>query len=805
MKISHNWLKQYLETDLSTTAIAEILTNTGLEVEGVEAFTSVPGGLAGLVVGRIDSCEKHPDADRLSVCKVDVGADALLDIVCGAPNVAAEQKVVVATVGAKLYPIEGEPFAIKKSKIRGAVSEGMLCAEDEIGLGAGHDGIMLLPSDTKVGVAVAELFEVENDTVYEIGLTPNRSDAMCHIGVARDMAAALNASGKDKVAITVPSIIEPAPSNVLDIEVEIENQEACKRYSGVVLSNITVAPSPDWLRNRLLAIGIRPINNIVDITNYVLKEFGQPLHAFDYDKIQGKKVVVKTVTQGTPFVSLDGETRELSEQDLMICDAEKPMCIAGVFGGKDSGVRDTTTRIFLESAYFDSAFVRATSTRHGLRTEAATRYEKGADPHITLDALYRAVEWIEQLANGKVASSIIDVYPKEIPPNKVKLSLSRLNTLAGYTFSKEVVLSILKDLDINCTGEKEGVFDVEVPPYRADVLREADIIEEVLRIFGYNNIPVSKTVKSTLTFTEGKNIHDIREIAATRLNGLGYSEITTNSITKSAYYKEENRNSLVQLQNSMTAELDVMRASLVPDGMEVLAYNMNRKNKNLNLYEFGYTYQSDYSQNEVLALYQTGLQSDGNWTKKEEKGSFYGLKGCVAAIISALGIGDNLTEATIDNDQFSYGIQLQRNGKAIVELGAVSTSLLGAFEIEQPVFCALFDWKSVVKMVKKKKVKYTAIPKFPKVERDVAIIVKEEVAFADMKKWIEKSGGKMLSDVQLFDVYRDKEKIGVGLKSCALSFSLSSMDKTLTDKEIDKIFNKIMRTLEQELHAIIRK
>jgi phenylalanyl-tRNA synthetase beta chain len=804
VKISYNWLKNYIKLNHTPEQLSETLTNTGLEVEGISSFSSVKGGLNGLVVGLVAEKEKHPNADKLSLTKVDVGTGELLSIVCGAPNVAKGQKVIVATVGTTLYPTHGEPFTITKSKIRGEVSEGMICAEDEIGIGTSHDGIMILDEKWTIGTPAAEVFEVENDFVFEIGLTPNRTDAMCHLGVARDIAAALNAHSSSPVSSKLPEFTFPAKSAELPVSVTIENTEACPRYSGVVISDIEIKPSSAWLQNKLKAVGVRPINNVVDITNFVLKEMGQPLHAFDYNTVAGNKVIVKTLPENTEFVTLDSQTKKLSATDLMICNEKEGMCIAGVFGGEKSGVTQATTSIFLESAYFNSTFIRKTSTRLGLRTDAATRYEKGADPNITILALKRAAQLICDLAGGKIASEIIDIYPQKIADFSVELRIARLESLGGVAIPTNTVKQILQDLEIKVLKEENDVLSLQVPAFKTDVQREVDVIEEVLRIYGFNNISTPNTVQSTLVFTQGVNKHQLKEQISAWLNGMGYSEIMTNSISKSALYSPEQATSLVKLQNSMTSELDVMRASLLPDGLEVLTHNINRKNANLKFYEFGNVYAQDYSQSEKIAFYLTGETQIGNWKKKAEKSDLFYLKGVVDALLKKLHFTDfNQTES--QRADFDYGIDYVVNDKTPVQIGCLSKVSLNKFDIEQPVFYAELDFDYLLKKYGRAKTRFTEIPKFPSVNRDLALIVDESVSFEKLKKKVEIAGGKLLKKTDLFDIYKDEAKIGAGKKSYALSFTLLDDKKTLTDNEIDKIITKILRTLEQEFQATIRK
>ncbi len=803
MKISYNWLKDYINLDLPASEVEDILTNTGLEVEKTEDYISIKGGLEGLVVGLVKEKYQHPNADRLSVTKVDIGKDELLSIVCGAPNVAVGQKVVVATIGTFLYDDKGS-FKIKKSKLRGELSEGMICAEDEIGLGTSHDGIMVLPEDTQIGTLVKDIFKVEKDTIFEIGLTPNRSDAMGHIGVARDIAAALNVFNQEKTSYHFPEFSLPKKvSTNKSIEVIVEDEVNCPRYSSILIEDVEVKESPQWLQNKLKSIGLKPVNNIVDITNFVLKEYAQALHAFDADEIIGNKVIVKKVADKTKFVCLDDSEIELSAEDLMICNKNEGMCIAGVFGGAKSGVKESTKTIFLESAYFDSKAIRKTSTRHKLKTDAASRYEKGADPNITIEALKRAATLICEIANGKIISDIQDFYPKKIEDFKVKFRYSRLNILAGIDISKETVKQILKDLEIKIIKEKEDVLELAVPPYRADVQREIDVIEEVMRIYGFNNIETPRSVHSTLSFSNGIDKNLIQNTISDNLNGMGFSEIMTNSISKSAFYDETEKNNLVKLQNSMTSELDIMRSTLLYDGLEVLSHNINRKMPNLKFFEFGNIYHEDYSQDEKLVLYQTGFEKEQNWKQQAEKSNFFHLLATVKAILAQMKIKDyEIVENS--NNSFDYSVKITRGENKIAEIGLVNNEKAKKQDIKQEVFYAELDWKRILKIYSKKKVKFFKIPKFPSVKRDLALILDENIKFDTIKSIIFRSAKKYITGVELFDIYKDTEKIGKNKKSYAVSIKLLNREKTLIDKEIDKIIAKIIRTLQNEINATIR-
>lgn len=803
MKISYNWLKDYLKFDNTPSEIAEILTNTGLEVEGVQTLGNKEQ-FDGLVVGEVLEKIKHPNADKLSLTKVNIGVEEPVQIVCGAPNVAQGQKVVVATVGTTLFPKGGAPFKIKKGKIRGEVSLGMICAEDEIGLGADHDGIMVLDSNLKPGTPINSIFKLEVDYIFEIGLTPNRSDAMSHIGTARDIMAALNVLENQSLQLEFPTIEMPAKKANLPIEIIVENQVACPRYAGVTIDNVKVAPSPEWLQKRLSSIGVKSINNVVDITNFVLKEMGQPLHAFDYKEVKNNQIVVKTVEKNRDFITLDKEKIKLHEADLMICNSQDPMCIAGVFGGAESGVKDTTTSIFLESAYFNSDFVRKTSTRHNLRTDAATRYEKGADPNMVLPALKRAATLICELAGGEIASDIVDVYPEKIQDFEVELNLEKLHKLVGVQIPLETVKRILQNLDIKIENETSETLQLKVPPYRADVQREADVIEEILRIYGFNNIPIPSSVKSTLVFREGIDKHAVKEAISQQLSGLGFSEIMTNSISKSSLYPESLKDNLVQLQNSMTSELDVMRNSLIPDILEVVAHNINRKNSDLAFFEFGNIYHQDFSQSEKLIIVQTGNKDKANWINKPSNTDFYQLKGVLQSIFRRYSI-ENLQEETAQNNWLQDTLVFSCNGKEVATIGSINTAVLKKHDIKQGVFYAEIDLKWLFKKLNKSKIRFKEIPKFPQVKRDLAILMDTSITFAQVNEKVKKAGGQLLKEVELFDIYKDKEKLGAGKKSYALSFTLVDDKKTLTDVEIDKILTKIIRTLEQDLNVSIRQ
>ncbi|MFA8436695.1 MAG: phenylalanine--tRNA ligase subunit beta [Marinifilaceae bacterium] len=816
MKISYNWLKEYIDVDLTPSEIDEILTQTGLEVGGIEKYQSIKGGLEGLVIGEVKTCVPHPNSDHLSMTTVDVGTEELLPIVCGAPNVAAGQKVVVATVGTVLYDGE-ESFTIKKSKIRGEVSLGMICAEDEIGVGAGHDGIMVLDGDAVVGTPAKDFFKIEDDIVIEIDLTPNRVDGASHIGVARDLAAYLKQQ-KD-IEYHTPSVDDFKVDNTnTPIEVVVEKKEACHRYSGVCISGVKIEESPEWLQNRLKAIGLNPINNVVDITNYVLFETGQPLHAFDMAKVNGNKVVVKTEPKGKLFVTLDETKRELHENDLMICNAEEPMCIAGVFGGLDSGVSETTTDIFLESAYFDSVYVRKTARRHGLNTDASFRFERGTDPNNTIYAMKRAAMLIKEIAGGNISSDIIDIYPEPVEDFKVEVSIDRIEKLIGKKIGKETIMNILTALEIKIEQEDSDTLNLLVPPYRVDVKREADVIEEILRIYGFNNVEVPNKVNSTLSYSPKPDEHKLKNMLADILTANGFNEIMNNSLGKASYYeglesvKAENT---VNIYNPLSSDLNAMRQSLLFGGLECIAYNINRKNADLKFYEFGKSYHyfkkeehenpvKNYVEKEHLAIFMTGNKTQASWNLKEEPTSFYHLKAYVENILTRLGFKVNgLKIKETESDLFTEGLSYNAKKVQLVEMGLVNGKLLKNSDIDVPVFYADFNWENLIAEAKKNKVSYTELPKFPAVKRDLALLLDTSASFAEIKQIAFNCERKLLKSVSLFDVY-EGESLGADKKSYAVSFILQDTEKTLNDKQIDKIMQKMIKSYEKQLGAQLR-
>ena len=817
MKISYSWLKEYIDVNLSPEEMSGILTSIGLEVESLEKIEAVKGGLKGVVIGEVLTCAKHPDADKLSITTVNIGQTEPLNIVCGASNVAAGQKVMVATVGTTLYLNDNE-LTLKKAKIRGQLSEGMICAEDELGLGTSHDGIMVLPSNAPIGTPASDFFNLENDYQFEIGLTPNRIDAASHFGVARDLAAYLNLTKVTKA--TKPSVDNFKIDNTnLHIPVEVKNPDACPRYSGITISNVKVEPSPEWLQKRLRSIGLSPINNVVDVTNFVLHEVGQPLHAFDADKVDGKKVIVGTLPQESPFTTLDDVERKLSSEDLMICNTTEGMCIAGVFGGNKSGVTESTKNIFLESAYFNPVWIRKTAKRHGLSTDASFRYERGADPNITIWALKRAAMLIKEITGGEISSEIIDVYPSPVDNFKVELSIDYTTKLIGKDIPKETIKQILTGLDISIEADNDDTLSLSIPPYRVDVQRPADVVEEILRIYGYNNIDITTKVNSTLAHSSRPNKHIVTKLISDTLTGTGMHEIMCNSLTKQAYYdklKTYPAENTVEIINPLSTDLNGLRQTLLFGGLESIIYNINRKKGNLKLYEWGNCYKFDkskensevalkaYNEKMRLALWLTGDDTEESWIKKQEKTTFYHLKANVFNILDKLGIDtNNLNTSEAPTDLFEYGISLVINGKTLGYLGMVSKRICKDFDIKQEVFFAELDWESLFKMAKKNSVQFTEISKYPEVRRDLALLVDENVTFTQIKEIAHKSERKLIRDINLFDVYKG-QSLGEGKKSYAVSFTLQDESKTLTDKQIDKVMQNLINAFSRDLGAQIR-
>ncbi|MBJ6369383.1 phenylalanine--tRNA ligase subunit beta [Snuella sedimenti] len=808
MKISYNWLKQFIKTDWKPEATGELLTDLGLEVEGIEPYQSVKGGLEGVIVGEVLSCTKHPNADKLKVTTVNIGGESPIQIVCGAPNVAAGQKVPVATIGTTLYSETGEAWVIKKGKIRGEESYGMICAEDELGLGKSHDGIMVLEDSVKVGTPAADIFEIENDHVFEIGLTPNRADAMSHYGTARDLKAGF-AQKEINLELITPSVSAFHVDNrTLKIDIDVKNKDLAPRYCGLTISGIKVQTSPTWLQHRLKAIGLSPINNIVDVTNYVLHELGQPLHAFDATKIAGNKIEVKTLDAGTKFETLDGVTRELHEDDLMICDAEKPMCIAGVFGGMHSGVTETTTSIFLESAYFNPVSIRKSAKRHGLNTDASFRFERGIDPNITEYALKRAALLIQEIAGGEITSDIIDFYPKKIEDFQVRLSFENAKKLIGEEIPKETIKRILTSLDIKVNNVTETGLGLTVPAYRNDVQREADVIEEILRVYGYNNIKTTEKLNASISSTSRFDDHRIQNVAGNQLASQGYFEIMANSLTTPNYIalseqlKEEHN---ITMLNPLSNDLSVLRQSLLFSGLEAVSYNINRKRQDLKFFEFGKTYHQFNEQREEhkhLTLITTGNSTPEHWHGVSAKSDFFFMKGSITAVLERLGI-TRYNEKPVQNDVFSEGLSLNFGKTNIVEFGILKKSILKHFDISQEVFFADFKWEAILDLVKHNKIIYKDIPKYPEVRRDFALLLDEAVTFESIHKIAKQTEKQLLKKVNLFDVYQGKN-LPKGKKSYAISFTLQDDNKTLTDKQIDKIMNKLQSNFEKQLGAELR-
>lgn len=798
MKISYSWLKQILKTDKTPQELSLILTNIGLEVESLEKVQTIPGGLEGLVIGYVEERAQHPNADRLSVTKVNVGGPELLQIVCGAPNVAAGQKVVVAVVGTTVHPNEGEPFKINKSKIRGEVSEGMICAEDEIGLGGSHAGIMVLPEDAPLGLEAKKYFNVDDDYLFEIGLTPNRADAASHLGVARDLAAYLRTSYQ------LPDVSAFKSENEnLNIAVEVEATDACPRYSSVSISGVTVKPSPDWLAAKLKVIGVRPINNIVDVTNYVLHELGQPLHAFDAGQIAGRKIIVKKCAEGTPFVTLDGVERKLSAEDLMICDAEKPLCIAGVFGGISSGVTEQTTNVFLESAYFNAVSVRKTSKRHGLKTDASFRFERGTDPEITVLALQRAALLIKEVAGGEISSSVSDIYPVKAQPFEVPVKYQNIVDLIGKDIPAAEIKEIIASLGISIAKENAEGLDLLVPAYKVDVTRECDITEEVLRIYGYDNIEIPSKVNASLAYTVKPNKENIQNLVADMLTANGFVEIWCNSLTRLANSKNEAE--AVQILNPLSSDLNAMRQSLLQPALESVAYNINRKNSDIKFYEFGKTYhliEGKYVERSRLLIVLSGAKQNEQWNHQSTPSTFYNLKAAVDAVVTRLGLSSFQT-TELKDENFAYGLKYFRGDKTLVSFGAVTLADKKAAGLKQDIFYADFDWAFVLDALKKNKIINKEVPKYPAVRRDLSLLVDQAITFDELKTIAFKSEKKLVKNVQVFDVYQG-DKLPEGKKSYALNFTLQDEEQTLTDKQIDSIMQKIITNLAQTAKAEIR-
>ena len=811
MQISYNWLKQFIKLDTTPEETSEILTNLGLEVEGIESFESLKGGLKGVVVGHVIACEQHPNADKLRITKVDLGnGEAPVQIVCGAPNVAVGQKVPVATIGTVLYDKEGNEFTIKKGKIRGEESFGMICAEDELGLGEGHDGILVLSDKLKPGTPASEVFEIYTDSVFEIGLTPNRADAMSHWGVARDLRAGLV---QLKPHNTYSELITPSVSKfkvekrTLKYDLIVDDIKQVPRYCGVTISGIEVKPSPAWLQNQLKAIGITPKNNIVDATNYILHELGQPLHAFDASRIKGNKIIVKNATAGSKFITLDGVERTLHEEDIVICDENHPLCLAGVLGGQHSSVTENTSAIFLESAYFNPVSIRKTAKRHGISTDASFRFERGIDPSITSYALKHAAILITEIAGGEITSDITDLYPKKIEDFSVFLNYNQVNKILGEEIPNETIKKILVSLDIKITNITDKGIGLSIPPYRVDVHREIDVIEEILRVYGFNNIKTGSKINATIANSSKTDDHKVQNIVADQLVSQGFYEIMANSLTTAQYselVEDLNKSHQVHILNPLSSDLAIMRQSLLFGGLESIAYNINRKNADLRYFEFGKTYAktlTGFEEYKHLALFATGNESPNNWNIASKPVDFFLFKGYIDAILNRLGL-TKINTQPLDSKMFSEGISYFLGDRKIVSFGTVTKNILKHFDIKQEVYFADFNWTSILNVVSSK-IKFAEISKYPVVKRDLALLLKEDVSFSDVHRIVKLTDKNLINDVSLFDVY-EGDKLPQGTKSYAISIKLQDKDKTLTDSQIEKIMGKIQQQLQTEMGAELR-
>ncbi|MEO6254286.1 MAG: phenylalanine--tRNA ligase subunit beta [Ferruginibacter sp.] len=808
MIISYNWLCEYLPEIIEPEKLSKILTSIGLEVESLEKKEAFKGGFRGLVIGEVITCEKHPDADKLKLTTVNIGTGENLQIVCGAPNVAVGQKVIVATIGSTIYPVNAEPLTMKKAKIRGVESQGMICAEDEIGLSGNHAGIMILPADTIVGTTAAAYFKLIDDHIFEIGLTPNRIDAMSHLGVARDVCAYLSHHNKKDISIRSPFKNNFKPDNQgLQIEVIIENTNACQRYSAVSIAGVTIAESPDWLQQKLKSIGLRPINNIVDITNFILHETGQPLHAFDASAITGKKVIVKNLPEATTFVTLDEKERKLSAEDLMICNAEAPMCIGGVYGGMHSGVTASTKNIFLESAWFDPKAIRKTSLRHGLRTDAATRFEKGVDISNTVNVLKRAAALIKEIAGGQIASDIIDIYPNRKEKTEVALKYHYLKKLSGKNYHGNTIKNILNSLGFELIKEGDDEMRFKVPYSKPDISISADIVEEIMRIDGLDNVDIPSVITIAPAVETLAHEAAYTEKIAEYLAGSGFFEIFTNSITNSAYYPDDVLKTTVKMINNLSEELNILRPAMMETGLTSIAYNLNRKNNDLKFFEFGKTYAVNeagkYIEHDHLAIYITGNKTTHSWKTKGEKADLYFIKAVFEKIMQVLGLPVEAYSPS-ENADVENGLLVTIKKEPIAEIGMVSHHKLDRFDIKQPVFYANLNWDRLLKLNRKINIQHKEVPKYPSVNRDLAIIVNKALPFEAVEKATHTARVNKLTSISLFDIF-ESEKIGAGKKSMAISFTFLDEEKTLTDKEIDGMMNKIIGAYEKELEAEIRK
>ena len=816
MNISYKWLKEYVDFDLTAQQVCDALTSTGLEVDALEEVQSIKGGLKGLYVGKVLTCEPHPNSDHLHVTTVDLGKGEPSQIVCGAPNVAAGQKVIVADLGCVLYDGDKE-FVIKKSKLRGVESNGMICAEDEIGIGSSHDGIIVLPDDAVVGTPAAEYYHLESDWLIEVDITANRADGLSHWGVARDLYAWLMSNGIETKMHRPDCSKFKVENHDLPVEVVIENEEACKRYACVSITDCEVKESPDWLKNKLTTIGLRPINNIVDITNYIMMAYGQPLHCFDADMVKGHKIVVKTMPDGTPFQTLDGVEHKLSDHDLAICNAEDPMCIAGVFGGKGSGTYETTKNVVLESAYFHPTWIRKSARRHGLSTDASFRFERGIDPNGTIYALQQAAILCQELAGGKVSMDIVDVYPKPIKNAVVDLSFEYVNNLIGKVINPGIFKYICRALDMEVKYENEQGMTIEIPAYRVDVQRPCDVVEDILRIYGYNNVEIPTQLKSSLVIKGDEDRkHKLANLVSEQLVGEGFNEILNNSLTKAAYYGDK-QDTLVHIMNPLSSDLNVMRQTLLYGGLESIQHNVNRKRQNLRFFEFGNVYTFDpekkndddpmqaYKEQNHAALWVTGKRVEGSWAHKNEDSTFYELSAYVENILRRIGLKPGMTvRKKSENDIFSSGLTIEnRGGKKLVEMGIITKKLQKQFGLDNPVYYAEMNWTALMKVTKKNEVLYTEISKFPAVSRDLALLVDNSVEFAQIEQIARQTEKKLLKKVELFDVY-EGDKLPAGKKSYAVNFILQDEEKTMGDKQIDAIMQKLIANIKKQLNAELR-
>jgi phenylalanyl-tRNA synthetase beta chain len=820
MNISYKWLKEYVDFDLTAQQVCDALTSTGLEVDALEEVQSIKGGLKGLYVGKVLTCEAHPNSDHLHVTTVDLGKGEPSQIVCGAPNVAAGQKVIVADLGCVLYDGDQE-FVIKKSKLRGVESNGMICAEDEIGIGNDHAGIIVLPEDAVVGTPAAEYYHLESDWLIEVDITANRADGLSHWGVARDLYAWLKSNGYETKMHRPDCSKFKVDNHDLPIEVKIENTEACKRYACVSVKDCEVKESPDWLKNKLNTIGLRPINNIVDITNYIMMAYGQPLHTFDADMVKGHKIVVKTMPDGTPFQTLDGEEHKLSDRDLAICNAEDPMCIAGVFGGKGSGTYETTKNVVLESAYFHPTWIRKSARRHGLSTDASFRFERGVDPNGTIYALQQAAIMCQELAGGKVSMEIVDVYPEPMKNAVVELSYKYVHDLVGKTIPEDKIKAICESLEMKVLGETAEGLTLEIPAYRVDVTRPCDVVEDILRIYGYNNVEIPTQLKGSLVIKGDEDQkHKLANVVSEQLVGAGFNEILNNSLTKGAYYEGHNAmpaDNCVKIMNPLSTDLNVMRQSLLFGGLESIQHNVNRKRGNLRFFEFGNVYTFDpakkndddpmlaYKEQYHCGLWVTGKRVEGSWAHANEESSFYELSAYVENILRRIGVKPGMiVRKKSENDIFSSGLTIEnRGGKKLIEMGIITKKLLKQFGLDAPVYYAELNWSALMKVIKKNEVLYTEVPKFPAVSRDLALLVDNSVEFAQIEQIARQTEKKLLKKVELFDVY-EGDKLPAGKKSYAVNFILQDEEKTMGDKQIEAIMNKLIAQLKKQLNAELR-